>query len=100
MHLNPFDCDLISHRTRAHWDLHDEAARLSCHLGPTESHPCTQGTFPQIEEYWQHNAEQVSNRMGRCHPDGEDEIGFGSTDYMPFGVEPGQTVSVPPQVAL
>jgi hypothetical protein len=34
------------------------------------------------------------------YPDGEDEIGFGSTDYMPFGVEPGQTVSVPPQVAL
>jgi hypothetical protein len=34
------------------------------------------------------------------YADGEDEIGFGSTDYMPFGVEPGQTVSVPPQVAL
>lgn len=32
--------------------------------------------------------------------DGEDQIGFGSTDYMPFGVEPGQTASVPLGVSL
>jgi hypothetical protein len=34
------------------------------------------------------------------YPDGQDEIGFGSPDYMPFGVEPGKTVSVPLGVSL